>query len=57
MKRKKNKNLRRAVGFVLMAAIVAGLAAMPLLTADKVPEAEFPLSTWITLSTIPMRSC
>ena len=44
MKRKKNKNLRRAVGFVLMAAIVAGLAAMPLLTADKVPEAEFPLS-------------
>ena len=44
MKRTKNKNLRRALGFILLTALVAGLAAMPLLTADKVPEAEFPLS-------------
>ena len=44
MKRKKNKNLRRALGLILMAALVGGLAAMPLLTADKVPEEEFPLS-------------
>ena len=44
MKKTKNKNLRRALGFILLVALVAGLAAMPLLTADKVPEAEFPLS-------------
>ena len=44
MKKTKNKNIRRVIGFILLAALVAGLAAMPLLTADKVPEAEFPLS-------------
>ena len=44
MKRKKNQNLRRALGLILMAALVGGLAAMPLLTADKVPDEEFPLS-------------
>lgn len=44
MKKTKNKNLRRALSFLLLIALVAGLAAMPLLTADKVPEAEFPLS-------------
>ena len=44
MKKTKNKNLRRGLSFLLLAALVAGLAAMPLLTADKVPEAEFPLS-------------
>ena len=45
MKKTKNKNLRRGLSFLALAALVAGLAAMPLLTADKVPEAEFPLST------------
>lgn len=44
MKKTKNKNLRRAISFILLGALVAGLAAMPLLTADKVPEEEFPLS-------------
>ena len=44
LRKTKNKNLRRALGFLLLVALVAGLAAMPLLTADKVPEAEFPLS-------------
>lgn len=45
MKKTKNKNIRRTVTFVLLAALVTGLAAMPLLTAGKVPEEEFPLST------------
>lgn len=44
MKKTKNKGLRRAVTFILLTALVAGLAAMPLLTADKAPEEEFPLS-------------
>lgn len=44
MKKTKNKGLRRAVNFALLTALVAGLAAMPLLTADKAPEEEFPLS-------------
>ena len=33
MKKAKNKNLRRAVGFLALAALTAGLAAMPLLRA------------------------
>ena len=44
MKKTKNKGLRRAINFILLLALVAGLAAMPLLTADKAPEEEFPLS-------------
>ena len=44
MKKTKNKGLRRAINFLLLLALVAGLAAMPLLTADKAPEEEFPLS-------------
>ena len=37
MKKTKNKGLRRAISFILLLALVAGLAAMPLLTADKAP--------------------
>ena len=45
MRKNRKKDIRRAVGFIALVALVAGLAAMPLLTADKVPDAEFPLST------------
>ena len=44
MKKTKNKGVRRAVTFFLLTALVAGLAAMPLLTAGDAPEEEFPLS-------------
>lgn len=44
MKKTKNKGLRRAVNFILLLVLVAGLAAMPLLTAGDAPEEEFPLS-------------
>ena len=40
MKKAKNKNLRRAVGFLALAALTAGLAAMPLLAQQSAePEA------------------
>lgn len=44
MKKTKNKNLRRAITFVLLAALVAVLAAMPLLASNKAPAEEYPLS-------------
>ena len=44
MKKTKHKNLRRAIGFVMMVALVGGLAAMPLLAARNAPQEEFPRS-------------
>ena len=44
MKKTKNKNLRRAIGFLALAALVAGLAAMPLLTKDAAAGEEYPVS-------------
>lgn len=44
MKRKKNKTLRRTLGFIALVLVVALLAAMPLLASGKAPEEEYPLS-------------
>ena len=44
MKKTKNKNLRRVIGFLALAALVAGLAAMPLLTKDAAAGEEYPVS-------------
>lgn len=44
MKRKKNKTLRRVLGFIALALVVAILAAMPLLASGRAPEEEYPLS-------------
>ena len=44
MKKAKNKNLRRVIGFIALAALVAGLAAMPLLTKDAAAGEEYPVS-------------
>ena len=44
MKRKKNKTLRRTLGFIALALVVALLTAMPLLASGKAPEEEYPLS-------------
>ena len=44
MKKSKNKNLRRAVGFLALAALTAGLAAMPLLAQDSAEAEAYPVS-------------
>ena len=44
MKKAKNKNLRRAVGFLALAALTAGLAAMPLLAQQSAEPEAYPVS-------------
>ena len=44
MKKPKNKNLRRAVGFLALAALTAGLAAMPLLAQQSAEPEAYPVS-------------
>lgn len=44
MKKAKNVGLRRAVGFIALAAVTAGLAAMPLLTRNSAEAEAYPVS-------------
>lgn len=44
MKKAKNKNLRRTLGFLALAALTAGLAAMPLLTRQAAESEAYPVS-------------
>ena len=44
MKKAKNKNLRRIVVFIALAAVTAGLAAMPLLARSSAESEAYPVS-------------